>query len=155
VSHIAKISFTWTLYKPWRPLLSQGVFWEWVRPIDFYTVSEQVPLTMIDISLPLLNTCLAKDATRAYFLIVIDKPWFRLWLRINSYFIFESCDCSSFVVRLYIPGRCDTRFIGLVNIITKKKEKNYNLVLQTASRFANSSTNCQHLDSNPQTIKNF
>jgi hypothetical protein len=26
VSHIAKISFTWALYKPWCPLISQGVF---------------------------------------------------------------------------------------------------------------------------------
>jgi hypothetical protein len=32
--------------------------------MDFYMVSEQVPLTMMDLSLPLLNTCLAKDATR-------------------------------------------------------------------------------------------
>jgi hypothetical protein len=40
VSHIAKISFTWALYKSWYPLLSQGVFWEWVRPMDFYMVSD-------------------------------------------------------------------------------------------------------------------
>jgi hypothetical protein len=33
VSHIAKRYMTLT------PLLSQGVFWEWVRPIDFYMVS--------------------------------------------------------------------------------------------------------------------
>jgi hypothetical protein len=32
--------------------------------MDFYMVSEQVPLTMMGLSLPLLNTCLAKDATR-------------------------------------------------------------------------------------------
>jgi len=36
VSHIAKKSLSCRLYKPWTPLLSQGVFWEWVRPIDFY-----------------------------------------------------------------------------------------------------------------------
>jgi hypothetical protein len=32
--------------------------------MDFYMVSEQVPLTMMGLSLSLLNTCLAKDATR-------------------------------------------------------------------------------------------
>jgi hypothetical protein len=32
--------------------------------MDFYMVSEQVPLTMMGLSLPLLNACLAKDATR-------------------------------------------------------------------------------------------
>jgi uncharacterized caspase-like protein len=32
--------------------------------MDFYMVSEQVSLTMMGLSLPLLNTCLAKDATR-------------------------------------------------------------------------------------------
>jgi hypothetical protein len=32
--------------------------------MDFYMVSEQVPLTMMDLSFPLLNTCLAKDVTR-------------------------------------------------------------------------------------------
>jgi hypothetical protein len=32
--------------------------------MNFYMVSEQVPLTVMGISLPLLNTCLAKDATR-------------------------------------------------------------------------------------------
>jgi len=63
VSHITKRSLSCRLYKSWTPLLSQCVFWEWVRPIDFYMVSEQVHLTMMGISLPLLNTCLAKDAT--------------------------------------------------------------------------------------------
>jgi hypothetical protein len=32
--------------------------------MNFYMVSEQVPLTVMNISLPLLNTCLAKDDTR-------------------------------------------------------------------------------------------
>jgi hypothetical protein len=36
-------------------------FWELVRLVDFYMGSEQVPLTMMGLSLPLLNTCLAKD----------------------------------------------------------------------------------------------
>jgi hypothetical protein len=40
VSHIAKRSLSCRLYKSWTPLLSQGVFWEWVRPMDFYMVSE-------------------------------------------------------------------------------------------------------------------
>jgi hypothetical protein len=34
-----------------------------VRPMDYYMVSEQVPLTIMGISLSLLNTCLTKDAT--------------------------------------------------------------------------------------------
>jgi hypothetical protein len=32
--------------------------------MDFYMVSEQVPLTMMGLFLPLLNTCLTKDVTR-------------------------------------------------------------------------------------------
>jgi len=40
VSHIAKRSLSCRLYKPWTLFLSQGVFWEWVRPMDFYMVSE-------------------------------------------------------------------------------------------------------------------
>jgi len=32
--------------------------------MNFYMVSEQVPLTVMGISLLLLNTCLAEDATR-------------------------------------------------------------------------------------------
>jgi hypothetical protein len=36
VSHIAKRSLSCRLYKPWTPPLSQGVFWEWIRPMDFY-----------------------------------------------------------------------------------------------------------------------
>jgi len=41
VSHIAKRSLSCRLYKSWTPLLSQDVFWEWVRPMNFYMVSEQ------------------------------------------------------------------------------------------------------------------
>jgi uncharacterized membrane protein len=47
VSHIAKRSLSCKLYKPWTPLFSQGVFWDWVRPMNFYMVSKQVSLTMM------------------------------------------------------------------------------------------------------------
>jgi len=60
VSQIAKRYMTWRLYKPLTPLFSQGVFWEWVRSMDFYMVSKQVPWTMMDLFLPMLNTCLTK-----------------------------------------------------------------------------------------------
>jgi hypothetical protein len=61
VSHIAKRLLTWEVYKWWTPLLSQYIFWEWIRPMNFYMVLERVPWTMLDISLPLLNMCLAKS----------------------------------------------------------------------------------------------
>jgi hypothetical protein len=38
VSHIAKRSLSCRLYKPWTPLLSQDVFWGWVRPMNFYNI---------------------------------------------------------------------------------------------------------------------
>jgi hypothetical protein len=64
VSHIVKRYMIWRLCKLWTPLLSQGVFWEWVRPIDFYMVLEWVPWTMMSIFLLMLNTCLTKVVTR-------------------------------------------------------------------------------------------
>jgi len=39
VSYIAKISFTLALYKPWCPLLSQGVFWKCQWAHGLFTLS--------------------------------------------------------------------------------------------------------------------
>jgi hypothetical protein len=41
VSHIDKRYMIWALYKLWTSFFSQSVFWEWVRPMNFYMVLKQ------------------------------------------------------------------------------------------------------------------